>query len=129
MRYPLKTLAAATLVGVASLYAGGASGDDGWITLLDSTNKGDWSEVGKANWEFKDGAMVADKLESTQLVQAFAESQNGNSGYYVVVAGTALNNWKLKCFLGGGTEISAGAYPASVTGDVVQLSFTSRKLL
>jgi len=76
-----------------------------------------------------DFTQIADKLESTQLVQAFAESQNGNSGYYVVVAGTALNNWKLKCFLGGGTEISAGAYPASVTGDVVQLSFTSRKLL
>jgi len=54
---------------------------------------------------------------STQIVQAFAESQNGNSGYYVAVAGTALNNWKLKAFSGGGTEIAAGAYPASVTTD------------
>jgi hypothetical protein len=49
--------------------------------------------------------------------------------YYTAVQGTALNNWKLKCFLGGGTEVSAGAYPAGVTGDIVQLSITARKLL
>jgi len=76
-----------------------------------------------------DFTQVADKLPSTQIVQAFAESQNGNSGYYIPVQGSALNNWKLKCFLGGGTEITAGAYPASVTTDVVQLSITARKLL
>ncbi len=43
-----------------------------------------------------DFTQVADKLPSTQIVQAFAESQNGNSGYYVVVAGSALNNFKFK---------------------------------
>jgi hypothetical protein len=97
MRYPLKTLAAATLVGAASLYAGAASGDDGWITLLDSTNKGDWSEVGKANWEFKDGAMVADKLESKdpsylvtkttykdfQIRAEFWVDEEANSGVFI----------------------------------------------
>jgi Domain of Unknown Function (DUF1080) len=67
MRYPLKTLAAVMLTGSAALYAGAASGDDGWTTLLDSTNKGEWNEVGKANWEFKDGAMVADKLDGKDL--------------------------------------------------------------
>jgi hypothetical protein len=76
-----------------------------------------------------DFTQVADKLPSTQVVQSFAESQNGNSGYYIAVAGTALNNWKLKAFNGGGTELSAGAYPASVTTDIVQLSITARKLL
>ena len=76
-----------------------------------------------------DFTTVADKIPSTQIVQAFAESQNGNSGYYIPVQGSALNNWKLKCFLGGGTEITAGAYPAGVTGDIVQLSITARKLL
>ena len=76
-----------------------------------------------------DFTTVADKLPSTKVIQAFAESQNGNSGYYIPVQGSALNNWKLKCFLGGGTEITAGAYPASVTGDIVQLSLTARKLL
>jgi hypothetical protein len=76
-----------------------------------------------------DFTQVADKLPSTQIVQALAEGQAGNSGYYVAVAGTALNNWKLKAFNGGGTEISAGAYPAGVTTDVVQLAITARKLL
>jgi len=76
-----------------------------------------------------DFTQVADKLPSTQIVQAFAESQNGNSGYYVAIAGSALNNWKLKAFNGGGTEITAGAYPASVTSDIVQLAITARKLL
>src|SRR5712691_6236818 len=76
-----------------------------------------------------DFTQVADKLPSTQIVQAFAESQNGNSGYYIPIQGSALNNWKLKCFLGGGTEITAGAYPVSVTSDIVQLSLTARKLL
>ncbi len=65
-----------------------------------------------------DFTTVADKIPSTQIIQAFGESQNGNSGYYIPVQGSALNNWKLKCFLGGGTEITAGAYPASVTSDM-----------
>ena len=73
-----------------------------------------------------DFTQIADKLPSTQMVQIFAESQNGNSGYYIPVQGTALNNWKLKAFAGGGTEITAGAYPASVITDVVQLSITLR---
>ena len=76
-----------------------------------------------------DFTTVADKLPSTQIVQIFAESQNGNSGYYIPVQGSTLNNWKLKAFLGGGTEVAAGAYPASVTSDLVQLSITARKLL
>ena len=42
--------------------------------------------------------------------------------------GSALNNWKLKAFAAGGTEISAGAYPTSVTTDIVQLTITARKL-
>jgi hypothetical protein len=75
-----------------------------------------------------DFTQVADKLPSTQVIQVFADSQNGNAGYYVPVAGTALNNWKLKAFTGGGTEISAGAYPASVTSDSVQVTITARKL-
>ena len=76
-----------------------------------------------------DFTTVADKLPSTQIIQVFAESQNGNSGYYIAVQGSALNNWKLKAFTGGGTELTAGAYPASVTSDIVQLSVTARKLL
>jgi hypothetical protein len=76
-----------------------------------------------------DFTTVADKLPSDQIIQVFADSQNGNAGYYVPVQGSALNNWKLKAFSGGGTELSAGAYPASVTSDIVQITITARKLL
>ena len=75
-----------------------------------------------------DFTTVADKLPSTQIIQVFADSQNGNAGYYVPVQGTALNNWKLKAFTGGGAEVTAGAYPSSVTTDIVQLTITARKL-
>lgn len=76
-----------------------------------------------------DFTQVADKIPSDTIVQVFAESQNGNSGYYIPVQGSALNNWKLRAYLGGGTEVTAGAYPGSVTSDIVQLSITARKLL
>ena len=76
-----------------------------------------------------DFTQIANVLPSDTIVQVFAESQNGNSGYYVPVQGTALNNWKLKAFVGGGTEITPGAYPSTVTTDIVQLSITARKLL
>ena len=76
-----------------------------------------------------DFTQVTNQLPSDTIVQVIAESQNGNSGYYIPLQGSALNNWKLKAFVGGGTEISAGAYPGTVTGDIVQLSITARKLL
>lgn len=76
-----------------------------------------------------DFTQVTNQLPSDTIVQAFAGSQNGNSMYYTAVQGSALNTWKLKCFLGGGTELSAGAYPTTVTSDIVQLSITARKLL
>src|ERR1700739_2970317 len=75
-----------------------------------------------------DFTQVIDKLPSTQIIQAFADSQNGNAGYYVPIAGNALNNLKLKPFGGGGREVPAGAYPASVTTDIVQITITARKL-
>jgi 3-keto-disaccharide hydrolase len=70
MRFRSCILATGFLIGTAALHFGGAAfaENDGWITLLDSTNKGDWSEVGKANWEMKDGALTADKLDGKDLV-------------------------------------------------------------
>ena len=76
-----------------------------------------------------DFTQITNVIPSDTIVQVFAESQNGNSGYYIPVQGASLNNWTLKAFLGGGTEVTAGAYPASVTTDIVQLSITARKLL
>ncbi len=67
MQRHVKFIAAAMLAGAAALFAAPASSDDGWVVLLDKTKKGDWNEVGKANWEMKDGALVADKLDGKDL--------------------------------------------------------------
>jgi hypothetical protein len=62
-------LLAAAVLGAATMqFVTVASGESGgWITLLDSGNKGEWTEVGKANWAMKDGAMTADKLDGKEL--------------------------------------------------------------
>jgi hypothetical protein len=69
-------------------------------------------------------------------LQIYAQSNGGATsfgagvgGYYEVVqAGAALNTYKLKAYTAGGTELAAGAYPASVTSDVVTITITWRKL-
>jgi len=71
----ISTLSAAALIGAAAFYAAGAAfGDDGWVTLMDQTGKGEWGEVGKANWDFKDGLLVVDKLDGKDL--AYLVSKN-----------------------------------------------------
>lgn len=75
-------LAAALFAGAATFqFADLASGEDGWITLLDSSNTGDWSEVGKANWEMKDGAMTADKLDGKDL--SYLVSKNSYKDFQI----------------------------------------------
>ena len=63
----ISTLAAALIGAAAVQYAGFAFGDDGWVTLMDQSGKGEWGEVGKANWTFKDGLLTADKLDGKDL--------------------------------------------------------------
>jgi Domain of Unknown Function (DUF1080) len=76
MRYRSMSLALALTIGAAACpYAILARAeDDGWITLLDSANKGEWSEVGKANWEMKDGVLTVDKLDGKDI--AYLVSKN-----------------------------------------------------
>ena len=64
----IATVAAAALIGAAFVqYAGLAFGDDGWVTLMDQAGKGEWGEVGKANWTFKDGLLTVDKLDGMDI--------------------------------------------------------------
>ena len=65
----LSILAAGLLIGAAAFqFSSVASGQsDGWCTLW-STAPG-WAtgtEVGKANWAMKDGALTADKLDAVK---------------------------------------------------------------
>ena len=76
--------------------ASGQTGD-GWITLLDSKNMGDWNQVGETNWRLEDGAVVADKRTSKDAAhlvsknpyknfQVYAEfwaSDDANSGIFL----------------------------------------------
>ena len=43
-------------------------------------------------------------------------------GYYVgILPGTAPNNYKIKFYQPGGSEVAAGAYPAAITGGTLHL--------
>jgi hypothetical protein len=76
-------LAAVALIGAATVqFAGAASGESGgWITLLDSSNKGEWSEVGKANWTMKDGALTVDKLDGKEI--SYLVSKNAYKDFQI----------------------------------------------
>ncbi len=78
MHYRLKTIAAGLAMGATVLCAGSASGDDGWITLVDNGKKGDWTEVGKANWEMKDGVLTADKHDGKDLAYLVSKDTYGD---------------------------------------------------
>jgi hypothetical protein len=101
----LTTVAAALLAGVAAFqFAGPAFGQsDGWVTLVDGSKMGDWTEVGKANWAMKDGALVADKItegkdpsylvskesyKDFQIKAEFWADDDTNSGIFIRCDGT-----------------------------------------
>jgi hypothetical protein len=96
----LPTLAAAFLVGAAAFQFStvASSQSDGWIKLVDGGYKAaDWTEVGKANWTVKDGALMADKLDGKDasylvskdsykdfVIQAeFWADDDANSGIFI----------------------------------------------
>jgi hypothetical protein len=86
--------------GLAAVHlAPGASGQtgEGWITLLDGKNLGDWDRIGESNWRLEDGAVVADKkagkenghlvsknsYKDFQLHVEFWASDDANSGIHL----------------------------------------------
>ena len=77
------TLAAGLLVGAAAFqFSSMASGQsDGWVTLLDGTKMGDWTEVGKANWAMKDGVLTVDKLDGKDL--SYLVSKNSYKDFQI----------------------------------------------
>src|SRR3954465_6728729 len=102
----IAAIAAAAAIGFVALqYPSPASSQsDGWVTLLDNTKMGDWSEVGKANWAMKDGALTADKITEGKdpsylvskasykdfLIKAeFWADDEANSGIFIRCDGSA----------------------------------------
>src|SRR5262245_19714686 len=74
-----------------------AQAGEGWTTLLDDKNMGDWNKVGESNWRLEDGAVVADKksgqdpaylvskapFKDFQLHVEFWASDDANSGVFL----------------------------------------------
>jgi hypothetical protein len=95
----VSTLAAGLLIGAAAFqFSSTASSQDGWITLVDGTKMGEWTEVGKANWAMKDGALTADKItegkdpsylvskesyKDFQIKAEFWADDDANSGIFI----------------------------------------------
>jgi Domain of Unknown Function (DUF1080) len=89
-------LAIGIVVFGAATYTSGQSGE-GWVTLLDGKNMGDWIRVGETNWRLEDGAVVADKRTSQgaaylvsktsykdfQIYVEFWASDDANSGIFI----------------------------------------------
>ena len=99
----------------------------GTLTFSGSyTTGGDTLDWSTANEKISATGQVL--AAGTPPQQVTITSQNGNAGSYVPVQGSALNNWKVKCFVGSGTEVSAGAYPSSVTSDIVAFQAQFAKL-
>jgi hypothetical protein len=48
---------------------------EGWVTLLDGKNMGDWDQVGETNWRLEDGAVVADKRTSKDPAHLVSKSK------------------------------------------------------
>ncbi len=89
-----------TVVAFVAIYlvpqASGQTGE-GWVTLLDSKNMGDWNRVGETNWRLEDGAVVADQRTSEgaahlvsktsykdfEIYAEFWASHDANSGIFI----------------------------------------------
>src|SRR5438067_3805557 len=79
----LSILATGLLIGAVAVQFSSVAGQgDGWVTLLDSTKMGDWTEVGKANWAMKDGALVVDKLDDPKVL-AYLVSKNSYKDFQI----------------------------------------------
>jgi hypothetical protein len=55
-------------------------------------------------------------------------TQTGQVYNYTFIRGAALNNNKVKIYVGGGAELGAGAYPAAITSDIIAFSAVYLKL-
>lgn len=97
---PLALAIALIVITLATSYVmpqASAQTGEGWITLLDGENMGDWDRVGDTNWRLEDGAVVADNRTSEgaahlvsktsykdfELHVEFWASDDANSGIFL----------------------------------------------
>lgn len=62
---------------------------------------------------------------SLNPVDVAVDNENLGGAYVELIPGTTPANWLVQCFSAGGTQVSAGAYPAAfTTGSPVTLCVT-----
>lgn len=109
--FRMKSAVSALLLtaGALALTPASAQSGEGWVTLLDSKNMGNWNQLGKTNWRMEEGAAVADKktskgpaylvstesYEDFQLYVEFYASDDANSGIFFRCADPTSVNDKL----------------------------------
>ena len=95
--------------GFAVLQRGGpasAQSDAGWTTLVDATKMGEWDRVGDANWEMKDGALVADKLVDPKVLS-------------YLVSKTAYKDFQIKAEFWADADANSGIFLRCDTPKVI----------
>ncbi len=60
-------LGAVAVFGAVNFSAPAVAQSDGWVTVVDGKEVGDWDKLGVANWRIADGALMADKLDGKDL--------------------------------------------------------------
>jgi hypothetical protein len=108
----ITVIAAGIVIGIAALQVSkpaSSQSEGGWVTLLDNTKMGDWDRVGEANWEYKDGVLVASKLASKdpaylvskdsykdfQIKAEFWTDEEANSGVFIRCDGNKVIDAKI----------------------------------
>jgi hypothetical protein len=108
----ITVIAAGIVIGITALQVSkpaSSQSEGGWVTLLDNTKMGDWDRVGDANWEYKDGVLVASKLASKdpaylvskesykdfQIKAEFWTDEEANSGVFIRCDGNTVIDAKI----------------------------------
>ena len=56
---------------------------EGWVTLLDGKDMGDWNQLGETNWRLEDGAVVADDRTGDGAAFLVSKEPYGDFELYV----------------------------------------------
>ncbi|WP_407654283.1 3-keto-disaccharide hydrolase [Bradyrhizobium prioriisuperbiae] len=90
-------LGTVTVFGALNFTAPAIAQSDGWITVVDGKEVGEWDKLGVANWRIADGALVADSKEGKdptyiitkksykdfQIKAEFWADEEANSGIFI----------------------------------------------
>lgn len=81
------------------------------------------------DWTTVVGTQIGSRIFIGQALPTYGSVAGSTGDSYGPILGTALNAGKVKINTASNTELSAGAYPARITGDAnIQFSYTFPRL-